>query len=100
MANTKLNDYQKQERKNMMQTAKNTGVQVVNLDNKTVMVYKDCGNTVEFALAVMAPDEQKFRVKVGEFYALERFFCANTVKMDRMDFDTMCIFVWDAYLLG
>ena len=46
-------------------------------------------NTVEFALSVMSPDEVKFRRKVGEFWAMDRFDAGQTVKMKRVDFYEM-----------
>jgi hypothetical protein len=98
MANSKLTPSQKIERKNLKADAISEGVQIVNLDDKSVMAYREQGNTVEFALSVMAPYEQKFRVKVGEFYALDKFFDNQTVKMDKHDFYTMCEFCWGAYL--
>lgn len=98
-SNTKLTTEEKAELKEMKIAAANSNIRVINLDNKTVMAYSVKGNTVEFSLAVMSPDEKKFRVKVGEYYALSRFELGNTVKMDKIDFETMCENVWDAYLI-
>jgi len=96
-ANTKLDAFQKAELKTMRVGAVQYGVKVVNLDNKTTIAYKALGNTVEFALSVMAPTEKKFRPKVGEFWALQKFFDSQIVKMAKPDFIVMCEFVWDAY---
>lgn len=98
-SNTKLTAEEKAELKEMKIAAENDNVHVINLDNKTVIAYSVKGNTVEFSLAVMSPDEKKFRVKVGEYHALSRFELGYTVKMDKEDFNTMCENVWDAYLL-
>lgn len=97
MANTKLTDSQKQELKQFGIHAEMENIQTINLDDKTVMAYKVLGNTVGFALSVMAPTETKFRAKVGRYYALQRFFDNQTVKMGISDFMEMCEFVWDAY---
>ena len=94
-ANTKLNDHQKEILKELKEIL--NGVQVLNLDDKTTIAFKPLGNTVEFALSVKAPTEKKFRRKVGVFYAMQRFYDGETVKMDRVDFARMCDYVWDAY---
>jgi hypothetical protein len=94
MANSKLDSFQKADRKELKQMAKAEGVKLENLNDETVIAYKPLGNTVEFALAVKSPDEQKFRVKVGEFHALTRFFEGETVKMAREDFNEM---LWNVY---
>lgn len=102
MANTKLTPEQKAELKEMKDYLKDLThwpVNVVNLDNKTTMAYCVMGNTVEFSLSVMSADEEKFRRKVGEYYALDRFNNDQTVKMDKFDFQTMTENVWDAYLI-
>jgi len=97
MANTKLTLSQKTLRKELKNEALADGVQILNLNDKTVMVFKDKGNTVEFALAVKSQDEQKFRLKVGEYYALDRFYSGQTVKMAKLEFQLMCEYVWGAY---
>lgn len=99
MANTKLEKWQKEDLLEMHIAAKNDGIQVVNLDNVTTMAYKLKGNTVEFSLSVKSPDEKKFRRKVGEFFALARFFNMQTVRMATDDFKDMCETVWDVYLI-
>lgn len=97
MSNTKLNPSQKALRKELKDAALLEGVQLLNLNDQTVMAFKSKGNTVEFALSVMSPDEQKFRLKVGEFYALDRFYSGQTVKMAKLEFQLMCEACWDAY---
>ena len=61
----------------------------------TTMAFMERGNTVEFSLSVASPDEMKFRRKVGDFWALTRFDCGETVKMGKEDFailqDGMCL---------
>lgn len=93
-ANTKLTDFQKTELKEYREFSPAT---ILNLDNKTTMAYQVRGNTVEFALSVMAPTEKKFRRKVGEYFAYDKFTDNQTVKMDKFDFMAMCEAVWDAY---
>ena len=93
-ANTKLTAEQKAELKTMRVGAMQYGVTVVNLDNKTTIAYKVLGNTVEFALSVMAPTEKKFRPKVGEYFALSKFLDSQIVRMDKFDFKNMveCVY--------
>lgn len=97
MANTKLTDYQKAQLAGLAMDAENMGIQVLNLDDKSTIAYKLRGNTVEFAMSVMSPDEKKFRRKVGKYLALRKFFLGNTVCMAVFDFELMCETVWDAY---
>ena len=94
-ANTKLSVHQKEILKELKEILK--GVQVLKLDDKTTIAFKPLDNTVEFALSVMAPTEKKFRRKVGKFYALQKFYDAQTVKMDKEDFMRMTEWVWDIY---
>jgi hypothetical protein len=94
-ANTKLSDYDKEILKELKEILKD--VQVLNLNDETTIAFKPLGNTVEFALSVMAPTEKKFRRKVGEFYALQKFYDNETVKMAKEDFMRMTEWVWDAY---
>jgi hypothetical protein len=98
MANTKLTPEQKLNLK-QLRVDQDGGVQIINLDNKSTMAWQFKGNTVEFALSVMSPDEKKFRPKVGEYIARSRFDNGETVKMDRGDFGAMCEAVWEAYPL-
>lgn len=97
MSNTKLNPFQKGMLKGLREM-QSGAVEICNLDNQTVIAWRDRGNTVEFALSVMSPDEKKFRPKVGEFYARTRFDNGETVKMLREDFECMCETVFDCYL--
>ena len=99
MANTKLDKFEKQALKEYKAEAKDSNIQLMNLNEETVMAYKVWPNTVEFSLSVKSHEEQKFRVKVGEFNALFRFAGGETVKMARYDFVNMCEAVWDAYPL-
>lgn len=105
-SNTKLTPEQKTILRNLKKATtmpgrmnRLAGVQVVNVDNVTTIAFIERGNTVEFSLAVRSPDENKFRTKVGEFYALERFYNSETVKMARADFAVMCEMTFDAYLI-
>ncbi len=98
-SNTKLTSAQKDVLKGMKADARANGMRLVNLDNKTVIAYKRFPNTVEFALSVKSPNEQKFRVKVGEYLALCRFEAGETVKMGVADFEAMMEYVFDVYLV-
>ena len=95
-ANTKLDRNQK----DILKAFKNDfpEIQILNVDNKTTMAFINRGNTIEFALSVMAPTEKKFRPKVGEYFAYNRFLDGHTVKMGRIDFEVMCECVWGAYM--
>lgn len=68
-------------------------------NEETTIAFRDnpnC-NTVEFALSVASPDEVKFRRKVGEYYAMDRMICGNTVKMKRKDFREMMYSCYDYF---
>ena len=93
-SNTKLNPMQKAERRTML--GEFVGALVEN--GETTIAFRDRGNTVEFALAVMSPDEKKFRAKVGEYHALMAFDCGCTVKMARDDFHAMLSGVFGIYI--
>ena len=67
-------------------------------NRETTIAYIERGNTVEFALAVMSPDEKKFRAKVGEYHALRAFENGSTVKMAQDDFRAMLAGVLGIYI--
>jgi hypothetical protein len=83
MANTKLDSFDKQYLKDLREIQQ---AYKVENNGETTVVYRDCSNTVEFSLSVASPDEQKFRRKVGEFYARIRMNAGETVKMKTSDF--------------
>lgn len=85
-SNTKLNDIEKELRRDMMQefTVGNKGF--VRNNGQDTVAFIERGNTVEFAMSVMSPDENKFRRKVGEYHALRRMADFETVKMPRAMF--------------
>jgi hypothetical protein len=91
-ANTKLDTFEKRILKQLKIDL--AGVDVMIMDGKTTMAFKPLGNTVEFALSVMAPTEKKFRRKVGEYWALIKFENGQTVKMAVEDFNVMTDSVW------
>jgi len=93
-ANTKLDKDQKEQLATFREFSP---AKIVNLDNKTTMAYQVHGNTVEFALSVMAPTEKKFRRKVGEYFAYDKFNDDQTVTMAVNDFKVMCEAVYNAY---
>lgn len=82
LSNTKLTDYQKNCLRKL-RTFQNT--EFVS-NGETTIAYRELGNTFEFSTAIMSQDERKFRPKVGEFYARDRFDNGFTVKMGRYDF--------------
>jgi hypothetical protein len=87
-SNSKLTPLQKMDLKDLKFAAKAQDIQLAH-NGQTTVAYQNKGNTVELALSVTSPDETKFRRKVGEFHALERFFDNQTVKMAAGDFDFM-----------
>jgi hypothetical protein len=97
-ANTKLTAEQKSELRDLLHWANLVGVQVVCLNERNTLAYRRRGNTTEFALSVKAPNEKKFRAKVGKYWALLRFHNEQIVVMDSADFDIMTEAVFDAYL--
>ena len=103
MANTKLTIEQKQTLAEMKEPGFfGKGVTVrVKQSGDTTIAFVPRGNTVEFSLAVMSPDEKKFRVKVGAYMALSRFHNGETVKMGLNDFCDMCdcVYAFDNNLM-
>jgi len=91
-SNSKIDSHQKQYLKSIK--AEMPDVKLAN-NGETTIAYKPRGNTVEFALSVMSPDEKKFRRKVGEYYAMCYFENGQTVKMATSDFVNMMYFVFD-----
>lgn len=96
-SNSKLTPEQKTDLILIAKQAEIRDIRTLNLNGQTTMAYKDCGATVKFSLSVMAPDEKKFRAKVGKYHALTRFFNGEAVVMNHSDFETMCEFLWGVY---
>ena len=87
-SNTKLSIGQKE----ILKSLKLNNMDVTLINNlQTTIAFQELGNTVEFALSVMSDNEKKFRRKVGEYHALNRFDDGQTVKMHKADFYTMLI---------
>lgn len=82
-SNTKLTQEQKIDLKCLRTDQKD--VKIVS-NGETTIAYREIGNTFEFSTAIMSQDERKFKPKVGEFYARDRFDNGSTVKMGRYDF--------------
>ena len=93
-SNSKLTAEQKVELTSMRVHADINDITTVFLDNVTTMVYRNCGMTVHFALAIKSEDEKKFRSNVGEYHALEKFTAGHYVVMQRDDFIVMMDCVW------
>ena len=87
-SNSKLTPEQNAERKELKFAAFAQGIALAH-NGKTTIAFKHKGNTVELALSVASPDEVKFRRKVGEFFALCKFFDGATITMSKWDFDYM-----------
>lgn len=88
MANSKIGAVQKSWLKSFKVARPNV---CFHNNEETTIAFQDNANcnTVEFALSVMSPDENKFRRKVGEYCAMDRFENGATVKMKRVDFYEM-----------
>lgn len=89
VSNSKLDQYENDQRKIVKAEFKQDGGRVVNDGITTIAYLQVSANLVEFSTSICSPDEQKFRRKVGEFYALQRFEEGNTVKMRVPEFHTM-----------
>ena len=94
VSNSKLDQYENDQRKIIKAEFKKDGGHVVNDGVTTIAYLQVSANLVEFATSICSPDEQKFRRKVGEFYALERFEVGYTVKMRLFEFRAM---MYDVY---
>lgn len=89
-SNTKLAAHGKTKRKILLSVLNTAGNPDCIAENGvTTLVFKHRGHTVEFSMSVTSPDETKFRRKVGEFLALQRFENGETVKMATSDFISM-----------
>lgn len=97
-SNSKLTAEQKTELLSMQYHAELHDIETAFLDNVTTMAFKDCGNTVHFALAIKSEDEKKFRPNVGEYHALEKFMAGQYVAMQRDDFNIMLDTIWNLQL--
>lgn len=62
---------------------------------ETTFAFQHQGDIVEFATAICHDAEKKNRVKVGKYYALDRYFDGNTVKLKFADFDNMLDVIHD-----
>lgn len=93
-SNTKLTPEQKAQLKAYKEFSPATVVD----NGETVIAYMEKGNTVEFALSVMSPNEKKFRRKVGQYHALERFIWDQNIKMKKQDFYVMMADVFYIYI--
>ena len=85
-SNSKLTKAQKTELKALKRALPN--VRFAHM-GKTTVAFKHTGNLVEFATAICADNEKKYRTKVGEMYALNRFDFGETVKLPFTQFDNM-----------
>lgn len=83
-SNTKLTKAQKTELKALKRALPN--VRFAHM-GRTTVAFKHTGDLVEFATAICAPNEKKYRTKVGEMYALNRFDFGETVKLPFTHFD-------------
>ena len=97
-SNSKLTAEQKVELTSMRVHADINDITTAFLDNVTTMVYRNCGNTVHFALAIKSEDEKKFRPNVGEYLALDKFMAGHYVVMQRTMFETMLHSLWNITL--
>ena len=85
--NTKLSTHQKIVRKSLLNANKaSTGFGLVH-DFRTTVVFVESGDFVEFTASTMGKSETKFKRKVGQYYALERFAPGLTVKLPKNVFN-------------
>jgi hypothetical protein len=96
-ANTKLTAEQKSELRDMLELAEARGIKVICDNKRNTLAYRRRGNTTEFAISVKAPNEKKYRRKVGKYWALLRFLYGHKVAMNSNDFDFMVEMVFDVY---
>jgi hypothetical protein len=82
-SNSKLKKFEKAAFKDMKKF--NPNVQFAIVKNTTI-AFSHVGELVEFATAICADNEKKFRPKVGKYYALMRFDRQQTVKLNHADF--------------
>jgi hypothetical protein len=86
-SNTKLADHEKIDRKQLLSILGTGGrPDCISENGVTTIVFKHRGHTVEFSMAVASPEETKFRRKVGQYLALQRFENCGTVIMATPDF--------------
>lgn len=91
MSNSKLNDVQKTERKQLMQVLVDTKGEMYQ-DPETgvtmVAVPEFAGSRMmRVSFSFMSPDETKFRRKVGEYWAMRRMYWSGesvTVPVERV----------------
>lgn len=85
MSNSKLNAVQKDSRKNMLIDHEANGGEIFSFPQyfATVAIVPEFtgSNMSCMSVSVCSPDETKFRRKVGEFYALDKLFAGECVKM-------------------
>lgn len=78
MSNSKLTPEQKIQRKQLMQTMRDSGGEIMQDSENgvtAVILYEFPGSRmVRVSFSFMSPDETKFRRKVGEYWALRRMF--------------------------
>jgi hypothetical protein len=102
MSNSKLQAYQKAERKALKIVAKLDGVAVFHFPDMGVSVAMQAtgvGNAL-FSVSVASPTEQKFRRKVGEFYALERFYGGQVLPARLNKAEPASVAQWIANAIG
>lgn len=79
-SNSKLTAEQKQARKHYKASfVRHDGGVLVAVDGVTVALHRTGEHSGKFSVSVSGADEQKERRKVGEFYALERWYYDNTL---------------------
>jgi hypothetical protein len=62
---------------------------------KTTVAFAHVGELVEFATAICADNEKKFRPKVGKYWAMTRYENGQTTKLPFAQFDNMVSAYWD-----
>lgn len=83
-SNTKLNQYEKADLRDMRANQKLEIARTV--DSRTTIAFQTLGNTVRFSTAVASPDEKKIRNKVGEYNARMRFVVGQFAVLSHENF--------------
>lgn len=86
-SNSKLESYQKARRKTLREKFLSEGGVIVRVEGVTVALKRSGKSMGQFSVSVCSEDEIKDRCKVGEFYALDRFYFDSRTPVRLLDDD-------------